>query len=228
MNEMRRWMRCTCAMLFTTALTIGAGTVDAQEGIETRTRVGVIAGLNVANFGGDDTPEDLKSRTALLGGLSLVRARPGALGFEIDALYSMKGAKSTGVFEGVRSEAVFKLSYIELPLLARVEIPTAGGVRPHLVLGPSLALRVGCGAELSSRGASLTVKCEEFQESLDIDLKSFDLGVTAGGGIDFAAGRHTFTVGARYTYGLISIAKNDDTKNRAIQLVLGLSMPLDR
>ena len=61
-------------------------------------------------------------------------------------------------------------------------------------------------------------------------LKSFDTGLTAGGGLDFPVRANTFTLGARYTYGLLSITDVDEasTKNRAFSVFAGYSMSFGR
>jgi hypothetical protein len=218
----KRMLRC-CTLVLGLAI---AARLDAQATGEPL-RIGVIGGLNLAKFGGEDTADNLENRVGLLGGLSLTKARPGALGFEIDGLYSMKGAKSSGA----ASEATFKLDYLEVPLLLRYDFPVAGTIRPHLAVGPSVALRVGCSAEGRSGGVTVSLDCDDAgDESFGSDLRTFDAGIVVGGGVDFTAGRNTLTLGARYSYGLLSISGGDDinTKNRVISLFAGFAIPLSR
>ena len=202
-----------------------ASVLQAQAPRVAETRIGVMGGVNLSTFGGDDTDASLESKLGFIGGLTLVKTRPGALGFEADALYSMKGSKSTGA----GSEASFKLNYIEVPLLLRFDVPTAGSIRPHLVAGPALALRVGCSAEGKASGITVSLSCDEMEEIFDGTLKSFDVGLTGGGGIDFPMGTRTFTLGARYTYGLLNITDDEtSTKNKAFSFFAGVSMPFGR
>jgi hypothetical protein len=69
--------------------------LHAQTPRVEETRIGVIGGINFATFGGEDSDASLESKLRFVGGGSWVRLRPGAIGFEVDVLYSMKGSKST-------------------------------------------------------------------------------------------------------------------------------------
>ncbi len=211
-------------LLCAASAVIGSVQLQAQTPAS-RARIGVMGGINLATLRGDDV-EDAKNRVGLLGGLSYVRNWGGAAGLEMDVLYSAKGAK---VVDG-SEEFTFKLDYLEIPVLLRYDFPSTSAIRPHLAVGPSFAFRTSCGGEGKSSGTSVSIDCDELQDSFDVKFKSFDLGATVGGGLDFAMGRNTFTVGARYTLGLVNVADADDsdTKNGAIALFAGISMPLRR
>lgn len=202
----------------------GAGSRVEAQSANANARIGVMGGINLSTFSGEDSADDLENRMGLLAGLSYARPRPGSFGFEMDLLFSAKGAKSS---DGP-NDVTFKLNYLELPVLLRYDFATTGGIRPHLSAGPSFALRTGCSGEGSSNGVSVSVDCDELQDALNSEFKSIDVGATVGGGLDFAVGRNTFTVGARYTIGLVSIVEDESTKNRAISLFAGISMPLRR
>lgn len=208
------------AMLAATPLFAEAQTAsDGRIG-----RIGVMGGVNIAKLTGDNF-DDVDSRIGPMVGLSYVRYAPGGLGFEIDALYSAKGVKDSE--EG--ADITFKLNYLELPLLARYDFKSASSTRVHLVAGPSLALRAGCSIEGKAEGVDVSLDCDDVAETFDGEISSFDVGLTAGGGVDFAVGRNTFTLGARFTQGLLNIADGDgDAKNRTISVFAGVSMPLRR
>lgn len=206
-------------------LVAGPGSRAGAQSANPNARIGVMGGVNLAKFSVEDPDDaDLSNRVGLLAGLSYARPRPGSFGFEMDLLFSAKGAKSVDGSD----ELTFKLNYLEVPVLLRYDFATTGGVRPHLAAGPSLALRTGCSAEGSSGGVSASVDCDALEEELDVKFKSVDVGATVGGGLDFAVGRNTFTVGARYTLGLVSIVEDETSKNRALSLFAGISMPLRR
>lgn len=202
----------------------GAGSRAEAQSANANARIGVMGGINLSTFSGEDSSDDLENRMGLLAGLSYARPRPGSFGFEMDLLFSAKGAKSS---DGP-NEVTFNLNYLELPVLLRYDFATTGGIRPHLSAGPSFALRTGCSGEGNNNGVSVSVDCDELQDALNVEFKSIDVGATVGGGLDFAVGRNTFTVGARYTLGLVSIVEDESTKNRAISLFAGISMPLRR
>lgn len=186
-------------------------------------RVGVMGGLNIATLGGDDA-EDVKIRTGLLAGVSYVANLSGPWAIEMDGLFSMKGAK--GNDEG--TSIALKLNYIEVPLLLRYNMASSGNATPHLAAGVSLAYQASCNVEGTDSGVTVSFDCDEFSEESGSEFKSFDAGVVVGGGIDFKSGTRTFTIGARYTFGLMDVADDAKLQNRAFQLYAGVAIPLRR
>ena len=56
----------------------------------------------------------------------------------------------------------------------------------------------------------------------------FDVGIVAGAGVDFKSGSTTYTIGARYTFGLTDLTDQANLRNRALQLFAGVAIPLTR
>jgi len=201
----------TAAALSTQAVAQGASEVGPA-------RLGLLGGVNLAKVGGDNEMEDVKNRMGVLLGATFVKPMTANFSLELDALYSMKGFKQS---EG-GEDATFKVNYLEIPILARIELGKAGAASPHLYAGPAIGLRIGCEAEFMG----VSVKCDEFDD--EEEIKSLDFGAMLGGGVDVPMGNNTFTVGVRYTLGLAKISEESDAKNRAIGLYAGFSMPLKR
>lgn len=186
-------------------------------------RLGVVAGASFATLGGSDV-DDANTRTGFMGGASLVVPLQGRLSLEVNGLYAQKGAKGSDESESV----IFKLDYVELPVLIRYDFAESG-VRPFVSGGVSLAYQTACKARGAAAGIVAEIGCSTLKNDPDIGLevKKFDAGVAIGGGLDFPlADDRMVTLGARYTWGLIDVVKDLTVRNRAFQLYAGFSFPL--
>jgi hypothetical protein len=99
----------------------------------------------------------------------------------------------------VKGSSNYDFKYLELPVLLKYDIPTAGSVIPSTFFGPSIALR------LSSR-----VKFGNSKVYEKIDIKDIDFGLFIGGGFYFKAGPGKVCFDARYSIGLTNLKKGAD------------------
>lgn len=190
-------------------------------------RVGVTAGLNFARLSfEDDEDVDVKMRTALVFGGFAAMPIQGPLEVELGALYSQQGT-DLGEDEGI--EGGISLSYLQLPLVAKIGFPIAPrpgtAFRPHAVFGGALGINVGCKVEAAGEGVSGSVDCDH--EDVDLKVKTLDFSLIGGIGADVGP----FTVGLRYWHGLTNVDDSEDAeegKNRVISLTLSYSFPLRR
>jgi len=133
----------------------------------------------------------------------------------------MKGAKAEREILGETLKLTTKVNYLEIPVLAKLSIPTKGTVKPSLFVGPSLAIKLSSKAKWEYAGESEEEDIEE--------LKSTDFGLVFGGGVDFALGQGKLTIDARYTLGLTKVGEPEegeeevDMKNGAISIMVGYS-----
>ena len=131
----------------------------------------------------------------------------GPLHVDVEGLFTTKGTKYD--FDG---ENRIKLTYLEVPVLARVGVVHAGGTTGYV-----------------SGGLSFAFKLKEVQEDAGeetprgSDTKKYDIGFAFGGGVSF--GR--WIVDARYTLGVTDIVDVElsfstaTAKNRAFALTAG-------
>jgi opacity protein-like surface antigen len=186
--------------------------------------VGATLGMSMATQGteapfGTDIEAGSKPGLALGVAASIVlyRASTDDPGFFIAAqpevLYVAKG---TNLDVDGDTLGAYHLSYIEIPLLARVGFQATRSLAPYLLLGPELGILLSAELE-NSRG--------EFSDSSD-GLKKTDVGLVIGGGValDIAALAGALNIDARYDLGLTDI--NDTgmggfVKNRAFFVTLG-------
>ncbi len=173
---------------------------------------GVMAGLNLANLGGDDV-ENVDTRTAFkVGGFvsfpvsETVNIRP-------EVYYTMKGATQKFDYMGTTVKLTYKLSYVEIPVLLRLNLPLENAsVLPGIFVGPALAIKTGGKVKAEAEGQS--------EESDIEDMKSMDFGVVFGLGVNVSG----FMLDVRYNLGLTTIddsADPDDVKNRVLSFNIG-------
>ena len=210
-------------------LALASAALPAQT-VATRapTRLGLLAGVNLATFGGDDA-EGADTRTGFVGGGYLSLGLTPGLSLRPELLYSMKGAKQSFDEDGVSGSVEARFDYLEVPILLAFDLPVAGSIQPQLYAGPTFAFRVSC--EISGSGGGITISgdCEDFVEPGEEGPRSFDAGALVGGALRFVLrGGSAFTVGARYTLGLTEIGEGADTKNRVLGIVASYEFPLGR
>jgi outer membrane protein W len=185
---------------------------------------GVKLGLNLADLHGKDLQEAdpfLSARTGFSGGAFLEQQLSDVFAIQLEALYTQKGTKLK-VTDGEDSvDLTLDLSYLEIPLLAKVYIPVQGKIRPNLFAGPALAVTLS--AKLRDNNSN---ESEDIKDGLD----GTDFGAVFGGGVDFDLGQGALVLDARYTLGLSKIGKADpfdstnaeaDVKNGAFSASVG-------
>lgn len=172
-------------------------------------------GVNLTTFVGGDA-EDVESRKGLNLGAAIPLFHFGPVAIVPEIYYAQKGAEqpATG---GVLNPFEFRLDYIEVPVLARLNFGS-GSLRPYLQAGPSFAWQLDCSISLDAVGTGN----DDCGQSLNDELKDYDQGIVFGGGIDFGlAGIGALNLDARFERGLARITDNADLKNQAFTLMLG-------
>lgn len=213
---MRRLSSVLLALTLCVAFSVPAQAQDLRLGGE--------AGMNVASLGGDT--EGLDSRTAFsIGGVLRYDPGPGVFGIQSGLIYAQKGAEEQGTLGGESFQIDYKLAYLQVPLLATINIPVRGSsVNPRLVAGPALNLELDCSIGASLDEGSSEVDCGS--SDLGLETTSLDLGLLFGGGIDLGLGPGQLTLDTRYDLGLTNIndvpeASEVSIKNRNWQITAG-------
>jgi len=147
-----------------------------------------------------------------------------APGFSLqpELLYVQQGAKNEyeemnemGELIG-SGDYIMDLDYIQIPVLAKVDLPVAGSVLPSIIAGPAIAFKIN--AEGTYEGSTGDV-------SADLeDVNSTNLSLIVGLGLKLGAGPAGVNVEVRYNYGLSKIYDGPiDIQNRSIQGLVGFS-----
>lgn len=195
---------------------------------------GIKAGLNIANLTGDDV-EDTDPKMGLAIGGFLTYSINDMFSIQPEILFTMKGMKidyeETETDDNweyyAKSEGSWKLNYLEIPVLAKLNIPMESSVKPNIFLGPALGINLSATYDMDYEWWEKEdgVIVEEGSESEDgdiEDIKGADFGLIFGAGVEFGK----ITVDARYNLGLTTIDDSEeeaDVKNSVISIMVGYS-----
>lgn len=170
--------------------------------------IGPEIGVNIAKHGRDLDESNFKPGL-LVGGFVTYSIRD-TYGFTGKVLFSQKGYEYNNYKE--------TLTYVEIPVVARLFFNREGTFRPNIFAGPSFGFLTGAKGQVGSNDA-------EQIDNYDNIYNTFDFGVTGGLGLNFEIAREIrFLIDARYTHGLSDIAKSSaDVNNNAIGITAGLS-----
>lgn len=174
----------------------------------------------MASLHGDDVKdleeeidENLKSRSGISFGGFLTYSINEIFAVQPEVLFTQKGAKANDE----DWELSFNLSYLEIPVLAKIMIPAKGNIKPSLLAGPVVALKLSGNTRVEWYG-------EEEEEDIE---DGTDFGLILGGSIDFGVGQGKLMIDIRYTLGLSQIGEIDgedlDMKNGVLSIMLGYS-----
>jgi hypothetical protein len=141
--------------------------------INAQVKIGVQAGINLANISMDPTPEgyDIGSRNGLiLGGILNYNFSP-VLGLQIAPAYIQKGASidisTTDDGANIEIEATFSANYIDVPFLLKATFGNQQ-VKPFLLAGASIAFLMG---DVKSNIDKATVDGQDVTNSLTSEQK---------------------------------------------------------
>ncbi|MDA6070036.1 PorT family protein [Flavobacterium sp. AC] len=177
-----------CAL--TLFLTASFGMLHAQDN-NVNTEFGIKGGFNMSNLY-QSNADDNNVLYGFNAGVYATLPISDYIAIQPEILFTTKGAKLEYDSALLSGDAKFKLNYIEVPLLVRVNITKnfnihAGGYASYLV-----SSKVTGSGDVS------------FEQDIDRDdLNKFDAGIAAGVGVDF----DPISIGVRYNYGLTNVGK---------------------
>ena len=197
------------ALLFLTIFLVFFSTVKAQEQKTSEesalsTKFGIKGGLNLTNLHSDDFANDHLKAGFNVGIFSKIPVTPG-FSIQPELLYSLKGSKSdyNNVVQG-SGQYRFNLGYIELPLLAVVNLTKNFNIHAG-----------GYGAYLTNVNIKDVNNQGNVNGITEVNADNFnrwDFGLAGGIGFDV----ENFTMGARYNYGLTNIGKSGNTSGNVL------------
>jgi hypothetical protein len=114
-----------------------------------------------------------------------------------ELLVVTKGATDQITIGPTTVDETLIFDYFEIPMLMRIPFASGGSVRPSLLVGPALAIKLKSRIEFASPHESLS-------EDLD-NITDTDFGVVFGVGTDLGRGPRGFLLDARYTLGLTDV-----------------------
>lgn len=178
--------------------------------------IGIQAGLAIGNANVEPVTVSSNRTGLTLGGYAEVPLLPGFLYFQPEVNYLQKGAENSHF--GVPATA--KLSYLEMPLLAKIKlmVPRA---KPFILAGPTFAYLVSGSVE-GPEGTAIG--------GIDRSLfNNVDIGLLLGAGISFQLGddldSSELTVSLRYTKGLNNLDSGaNGWKSNVFGLLVGVQL----
>lgn len=171
--------------------------------------IGPEVGVNLSKYGRDLDETNFKPGL-LVGGFMTYSIRD-TYAFTGKVLFSQKGYELNNYKE--------TLTYVEIPVVARLFFNRDGKFRPNIFGGPSFGFLTGAKGRVGSNDA-------EQIDNYNKVYNAFDFGLTGGLGLNFEIARETrFLIDARYTHGLTDITKSaaSDVNNNAIGITAGFS-----
>lgn len=201
-------------------LAVGVAGQAAALPIGPSAGIGIKAGVNLAKMselealaGGDEVSNDIKM--GMVGG-AFFKFALGPLNVQLEGLYSVKGSEGKSLLGGEAWET--KLTYFEVPLLLKFELPLPA-LSPYLYAGPSMAFLLKAEAKDEAFGT-------EWIDTKD-GMKSTEWSVAIGGGVNILK----FHVDVRYLMGLTELNEEDttgsllnDSKNRTVSFLVGYDL----
>lgn len=179
-------------LLLTAAAIFTFGFANAQE-----TKFGVKAGLNLADWSGDEA-DGIDSRVSFhVGGFAEIKVSD-KFAVQPELLYSSQGGKADG--------GTYNVDYINIPIMAKFYVAEKFSIEA----GPQVGFLMSAKAKPDS-GDDQDIKDE---------LKSTDFGVNLGLGYNIT---ENISAGLRYNLGLSQVvdADNVDIKNNVFSLSVG-------
>lgn len=175
---------------------------------------GAKLGLSLANMSGDDIEENDAKLGFALGGF-VTYSISEAFSVQPELLFVQKGTKWS---EG-DAKLVFRLSYLELPILAKYSFAAGPNMKVFVFGGPAIAFKIGATSYFEWEGESETDDIE--------DMKALDLGLAFGAGIQMPFNNLLLSLDARYTLGLTDCFEEIDgetvsVKNGAFLILAGI------
>lgn len=196
-------------------------TAYAQVSDGSTPQFGMKGGANFSNLYTDDV-DDNNVLTSFNAGIYTTFPLTDFIAIQPELLYSRKGSELVYDNAFASGTAKFKLNYIELPVLLKINL--AKNLNIHA--GPYFAYLVDAQITNESDSGSF-----DFQDNYDNDdFNRFDTGLAAGVGIDL----DKVGIGLRYNYGLSTVGKErtvagqtytiPDGKNSNLSLYLTLQL----
>ena len=171
--------------------------VQAQTNDSSNAQIGVKGGVNFSNMYTEDV-DDNNVLTSFNAGFYATIPLTGSIAIQPEFLYSRKGAELEYDNAFATGKAKFKLNYIEVPVLIKINLTD----NLNIHAGPYFAYLID--AKVTNEDSDGTINFEE--EYDNDDFNKFDVGLSAGLGFDF----NSIGIGARYNYGLSTVGKERD------------------
>jgi hypothetical protein len=208
-----------------------AGFLAAEPG--NGTYFGPVLGLNFSSLIGDNSDAaeayplgggEKMTRTAFAAGAFAHFGFGGLLALEPQILYSQKGGKYGDAIPAINDQIIYKMDYIEAPVLVRVYIPMIPLVKASVFGGGYAGYNIAAKYKYSETG---------YEEEGDIEIafgqeiEDIDYGIVFGAGAALPLAGLLLRVDARYSLGLaklVDFGVDDDVRNGVFALLASIGL----
>jgi len=181
-------------------------------------RFGIKGGINISNM----YTEEVDDKNTVIGfntGLFSKLPLTSNFSFQPELLYTTKGAELNYSSSLISGSATFSLGYVEMPLLAVINLTENVNIQGGVYLATLTNAKV---KNVSDLGIF------NFEDELDrSDFETFDFGLVFGAGLEF----DKINLGIRYEYGMKPVGKErpivgriPDARNSTLQFYVGISI----
>jgi hypothetical protein len=217
-------LRLTICRLFACSCLLA---VSAGSAVQAQVVVGAKVGLNQSNFrvteNGVAPVPPYESRTGLVVGATTALRVTHRLSLQLEGRYAQQGVQRFD--QG--SRGVIALSYVEVPLVARLSVlPADAPMRPCLHAGGFVRFETACNVHISGL-TSADLDCDT---AIPNERKTTDYGVNVGGGADVRFGPGDVMLNVEYAYGLRNLSEDPTVKirSRVLGFTVGYRIPVAR
>ncbi len=216
---MKKFLSCSILIL---VLAVGISAQTFTPGLSGK---GIKVGIGMATWTGVDLAyleyslnSDTKYLSRFAGGAFLTFSLSRMFAIQPEALLSMKGAR----WEDGRVTLTEKLTYLQIPILAKITFQTPGPVKPSLYGGPTIDFLLSAKESLEGTAGA------DGEMDVKDHFRANDVGVIFGLGLDVGAGDGSVTFDGRYEIGFTKIYRpiggfTPDIKNGQFMFLIGYS-----
>lgn len=201
---MKNLFKISIIALLSIVITLPA---QAQSWDQEPTQYGVKGGINFANYIGDAFDGDTQTRGNV--GLYLNQEVNDYFSVQPEVNLSWTGAQEVSLPSGSGLvEGEIKQTYLQIPVLAKFQVPTNSGLKPNLFAGPALSFSI--------------YEDYEFGSGIDpsLDPKDAEFGLQFGAGVELG----NLNLDGRYHWGLTDAFDDIDAQNGAFMLSIGIGI----
>jgi opacity protein-like surface antigen len=186
-----------------------------------RWSIGPKAGMNLTHLWGSDFNNDnARMRPAGQFGVFTTWSNDSWFAVSGELLYSAKGSRFRNPNPFGDVVGVWRMDYIEMPILFRFFLARQGAIRPHLSMGPSWGVMVLARSKVLE---PIKVGATSFYDNSN----KFDVGLNFGGGVNIRISEGIWlTPELRYNLGLLNTAPNANVRNGALTFSVGVGFPI--
>jgi hypothetical protein len=182
------------------------------------TKGGIKLGLNFSNFPKVAGETDWQVKTGFVAGGCLSFNLFEFFAIQPELLFSWKGAQYREETSEHIYEQIISLTYIDLPVLAKLTVPLDSKYRPFIYAGPYFGLKLSATSRITIETATDYIDQETKLDS----AKTWDRGLVYGGGIQISLSGGTFVMEARYAMSSASVFNvGTEKKNKVVSVLVG-------